>query len=246
MSQEEMKVAGQWREIDVVEWYDRNQGEEGDPLNKDLIAPTVFDLIGDVSGKDVLDSGCGSGYFAAQLVQKVGNGKVVGTDFPEAADMCKRKYASVPNMSFTPHDVATAMPFQVGSFDVVVSKMVLQYVADINTFAHESHRVLREGGEVVIAVDHPFHTQFYYAQQVAGKTNPKYFGLNDYFNHEPQTKVSLWGKVPLTWYPRTVSDYLLPFVQAGHTLSGMKEVPQEHDGVSVPRILAVRFRKQSA
>ena len=122
--------------------------------------------------------------------------------------------------------------------------MVLQYVKDIHTFARESHRVLKEGGGLVIAVDHPFHTQFYYAQQAAGKPNPKYSGLKDYFNHDPQTKVSLWGKVPLTRYPRTMSEYLLPFVQAGYTLVSMKEVSEEQNGVIVPRILALKFRKQ--
>ena len=138
------------------------------------------------------------------------------------------------------------MPFQAGSFDTIVSKMVLQYVEDIHPFARESHRVLRAGGDVVLAVDHPFHTQFYYAQQVAGKANPTYPGLHDYFHHQPQTRVSLWGKVPLTWYPRTIADYLLPFVQAGHTLSGLEEVPEDQEGVRVPRILAMRFRKQPA
>ena len=147
-------------------------------------------------------------------------------------------------MSFASHDVATAMPFGEASFDKVVSKMVLQYVEDIHPFARESFRVLKEGGEVVIAVDHPFHTQFYYAQQVAGKPNPNYAGLHDYFHHDPQTKVSLWEKVPLTWYPRTISDYLLPFVQAGYTLADMKEIPEEHKGVKVPRILGLKFRKQ--
>jgi ubiquinone/menaquinone biosynthesis C-methylase UbiE len=246
MSKEDMKVKGQWREPDVVEWYDLNQGKEGDTFNKELIAPAVFELLGDISGEDVLDSGCGSGYFTAELAQKIGTGKIVGTDFPEAVELCKRKYSSIPNMSFAAHDVAMAMPFQEGSFDKVVSKMVLQYVEVMNTFAHESHRVLNEGGDLVLAVDHPFHTQFYYAQQAAGKPNPKYSGLNDYFNHDPQTKVSLWGKVPLTWYPRTMSDYMLPFVQAGYTLTGMKEVPEEQNGVKVPRILALKFRKQSA
>ena len=240
-----MKVKGQWREPDVVEWYDLNQGEEGDHLNKDIIAPAVFELLGDVSGKDVLDSGCGSGYFTAELAQKIGAGNIVGTDFPEAVELCKRKYASIPHMSFVAHDVATPMPFEEASFAKVVSKMVLQYAEDIHTFACESHRVLKEGGEIVVATDHPFHTQFYYAQQAAGKPNPKYSGLKDYFNHDPQTKVSLWGKVPLTWYPKTMSDYMLPFVQAGYTLAGMKEIPEEQNGVKVPRILGLKFRKQS-
>ena len=245
MGKEDMKVAGQWREPDVVEWYDLNQGEEGDPLNRDIIAPAVFELLGDISSEEVLDSGCGSGDFTAELTQKVGNGKIVGTDFPEAVELCKRKYASSPNLSFVPHDLTAAMPFQEGSFDKVVSKMVLQYVENIRTFARESHRVLKEGGELVIATDHPFHTQFYYAQQVSGKPNPTYPGLHDYFNHGSQTKVSLWGKVPLTWYPKTMSDYMLPFVQDGYTLSDMKEIPEEQNGANVPRILALQFRKQS-
>ena len=35
------------------------------------------------------------------------------------------------------------------------------------------------------------------------------------------------GKVELTWYPKTVSDYMLPFMKSGFFLSDIQELPEE-------------------
>ena len=44
--------------------------------------PAVRDLLPDVSGKRVLDAGCGSGYYAARLAEQ--RAEVVGVDASEA------------------------------------------------------------------------------------------------------------------------------------------------------------------
>jgi ubiquinone/menaquinone biosynthesis C-methylase UbiE len=226
----------------AANWYDRNMGEIGDELNSKIIKPALLKLMGDLQGKSVLDIGCGSGYFSSAMAKMAAN--VVGTDFSsEFVKLCQQKYTNQTNMQFQIQDVARPLSFGDEMFDLIVVKMVLQYVEDITLFAQESQRVLKPGGKVVIAVDHPFNTQFHYAQSLAGVKNTKYQGLKHYFSREPHTKLSLWNKVELTWYPKTVGDYLQPFINAGLRLSGIEEQSEEKDGVVIPRILAFSFSK---
>lgn len=237
-----MTTQTQWNS--AVNWYDENMGEEGDALNATIIRPELLKVLCDLHDKTVLDVGCGSGYLTTELAQTAK--KVIGTDFaPDFVSLCTKKYADQENVSFKQQDVTEQFTFSDSEFDVVVSKMVLQYVSQIITFATESYRVLKSQGQVVIAVDHPFHTQFFYAQALAGKPNPKYEGIEDYFSSNPHTKLSLWGKVELTWYPRTVSGYVQPFLDAGFSLHTMKELSETQKGVAVPRILLLKFEKQA-
>ncbi|MBI4973184.1 class I SAM-dependent methyltransferase [Candidatus Roizmanbacteria bacterium] len=224
-----MQTLKQWDSS--ASWYDQNMGARGDKLNHDIIRPLILSMIGTLSGKKILDSGCGSGYFTAELAQDAL--EVIGTDFsPNFIDLCKKKYSGVSNLSFFQHNVSEIMPFENNMFDVALSKMVLQYVEDIHPFVKESYRVLKRGGSLVIVIDHPFKYP-----------SKKYPHLKDYFDKGVQTKLSLWGKVELTWYPKTVSDYILPFIKIGLRLSDIQELPEEKEGVKIPRILALKFIK---
>lgn len=235
-----MSTLQQWNS--AIEIYDLNMGETGDSFNKNIIGPSVMEMLGDYMGKTILDSGCGSGYFAAQLAKKAK--KVVGTDFSgEFVKLCRNKYHRIHNLSFEQHNVLEKMTYADNVFDVVISKMVLQYVPSIDIFAKETKRVLVKGGVVVVAVDHPFNTQFYYAQQVAGKPNPRYGVLNDYFHKGEQTKLSLWNKVELTWYPKKVSDYILPFIKNNLVLIDAHESEEIKDKIRIPRVLTFKLRK---
>jgi ubiquinone/menaquinone biosynthesis C-methylase UbiE len=235
-----MSTLTQWNS--AADWYDQNMGEEGDLLNKDIIRPVALEMLGTLTNKKLLDIGCGSGYLTAELAKDAQ--QVIGTDFaPDFVKLCAEKYLDIKNLSFVQQDVMEALQFETESFDLVLSKMVLQYVPELSMFAKEAARVLRPGGSLVFAVDHPFHTQFFYAQELAGKKNPKYEGLENYFSHTPKTKLSLWGKVELTWYPRMVSDYVQPFVDESLKLTEMRELSEEKDGLILPRVLALKFGK---
>jgi SAM-dependent methyltransferase len=212
----------------AVAWFDRNMGEHGDPLNRAL-QPVVLERLGDLSGQTVLDCGCGSGYLAAELARG-GAREVVGLDFsPEFIALCRRKYESLPNLRFVRHDLSTAWPLDSGSAHVVLSKMVLQYMAEIRLFSQEARRVLSAGGRLVALVDHPFH-----AHHLDDRT--------DYFDERPRTKLSLWGKVDLTWYPRTVATYCRTFLDAGFDLAEVIEIPFAREGRRVPRVLGMTWR----
>jgi arsenite methyltransferase len=106
------------------------------------------------SGEAVLDVGCGAGVdllIAAQLVGR--NGRVCGLDL--TPEMVEQARANLGRIGVPNADVAVgpaeAMPFQDGSFDVVISNGVLNLSPLKEQTYREIHRVLRRGGRLQFA-----------------------------------------------------------------------------------------------
>ena len=105
-------------------------------------------------GGDVLDVGCGPGYFARMLTEAVGpEGTVVGIDAaPEMTEYANRRARRLPNCTFQPA-TAESLPFPDDSFDVVVSSLVMHHLAEEGRLqaVREMQRVLRPGGTLLLA-----------------------------------------------------------------------------------------------
>src|SRR5439155_5013356 len=56
---------------------------------------------------------------------------------------------------FLAHDLHHPLPLPDGSFDLVVSGLVLEHVRDPGPFFAEARRVLRPGGRAVVSAMHP-------------------------------------------------------------------------------------------
>ena len=130
-------VYAQWRASEI--------GAITERLERELI----LELVGDVSGRSVLDVGCGDGEFALEL-QKRG-ATVVGIDASaEMIDAAKAR-AELHNADVG-FQVAMAehLPFPAGQFDVVTAITILCFVDDATPVFREIARVLRPGGRLVI------------------------------------------------------------------------------------------------
>ena len=99
----------------------------------------------DRRGKKILDAGCGAGIILRELG---GGGENPGIDIsPHAIGFCKRRGLS----ALTRGDVG-GLPFAGESFDAVICSSVLyhRWVADPGATLREFHRVLREGGLLLL------------------------------------------------------------------------------------------------
>jgi ubiquinone/menaquinone biosynthesis C-methylase UbiE len=99
----------------------------------------------DLSGKRVLEVGCGHGGGASYLARTVRPASYTGLDMnPSAIAFCRRRHP-LPNVNFV-HGDAEQLPFPDQSFDGVVNVESSAAYPHFSRFLAEVARVLRPGG----------------------------------------------------------------------------------------------------
>jgi ubiquinone biosynthesis O-methyltransferase len=131
------EVYAQWRASEIGATTER------------LESQLVLELIGDVSGRRVLDVGCGDGKFALELTKR--GAIVTGIDASAAMINAAKRRAVQHNADIT-FQVASAqqIPFAAEQFDIVTAITILCFVDDASPVFQEIARVLRPGGRLVI------------------------------------------------------------------------------------------------
>jgi len=99
---------------------------------------------------EILEVGCGSGWFCEQLAEF---GRVTGTDLSD--EVLSRAQLRVPEASFVAGDFLD-LEFPLSHYDVVVSLEVLAHVVDQDAFMAKIARLLRPGGLLMLATQNRF------------------------------------------------------------------------------------------
>jgi len=112
-------------------------------------------VLGDVSGLDVLELGCGAGQFGAVLAGL--GARLVGIDNSEKQLAYARKRFADAGLEAELHHVsAESLPFEDGRFDLVVADHGANRFADPYLWVPECARVLRPGGVLAFSGGTPF------------------------------------------------------------------------------------------
>lgn len=126
-------------------WRQSELGRITDHIEEELI----LKLIGPVSGKRVLDVGCGEGVLSVRLAQA--GADVTGLDNERRMLAAARRRADEAGQKVAlVEGDARSLPFADNTFDIVVAVTVLCFVAEPVRAFHEMARVLRPGGRLVI------------------------------------------------------------------------------------------------
>jgi SAM-dependent methyltransferase len=115
--------------------------------------PATLSLVGDVRGRRVLDAGCGAGAQAVELVRR--GALVTGVDLSSGLlGIARGRLGS--DVALHQANLAQPLPLADSVFDLVVSSLVMHYLAEWEPTLREFHRVLTPGGRVVMSTHHPF------------------------------------------------------------------------------------------
>jgi ubiquinone/menaquinone biosynthesis C-methylase UbiE len=104
----------------------------------------ILEHLGDLTGRKVLDTGCGKGRFARILKERHPGAEVCGLDLAEAM------------LKFVPEGVSrcagsmTALPFPDQCFDAAYATESLEHAVDIPLAMGEICRVVKPRGKIVI------------------------------------------------------------------------------------------------
>jgi malonyl-CoA O-methyltransferase len=143
------------RDSSIRSGYDRwavVYDHDANPLPA-LEEPFVHEALGPVAGLAVLDLGCGTGRHALRLA--AAGAEVTAVDFSEGMLAEARRKPGAELIRFLVHDLHHPLPLPAGSFDRVVSGLVLEHLRDLDGFFREVHRMLRPGARAVISAMHP-------------------------------------------------------------------------------------------
>ncbi|XVV01351.1 class I SAM-dependent methyltransferase [Actinosynnema sp. CA-248983] len=125
---------------------------ESSLVNAYYTLPAMVNLAGDVAGRRILDAGCGSGPLFGALRERgaVVSGFDASTTMVEVA---RRRLGVDADLRVA--DLGRPLPYGDGEFDDVVAALVLHYLEDWTGPLAELRRVLRPGGRLILAVNHP-------------------------------------------------------------------------------------------
>lgn len=121
----------------------------------------LFDLLGDLKGRTLLDYGCGAGCFAVQALER-GAGRVVGLDAgPEAlagAALLARRRGVADRLDLT----AALAPVFSGRarFDAICLRDVLEHMPDDQGLLNALAGLLAPGGRLVLATQNAWSLNF--------------------------------------------------------------------------------------
>ena len=116
------------------------------------VPDAAIGMMPEVSGKDVIELGCGTGYVSAWVAQR--GGRPVGLDNSAAQLATARRLQDEFDLRFPlVHGDAEATPFADATFDVVISEYGASIWCDPYRWIPEAARLLRPGGELVYLVN---------------------------------------------------------------------------------------------
>jgi ubiquinone/menaquinone biosynthesis C-methylase UbiE len=134
----------------VAEWY-RDTVENNDSYQVKVIEPNLLRVLGDVSGKKVLDIACGEGYFSGLLSEH--GAKVTGLDIgEELIEIAKQKYKKPAFHHMRAEDVGTLKREQ---FDIAICVLALQNIEDVKAVFQGVASILKPGGRFILVLNHP-------------------------------------------------------------------------------------------
>lgn len=140
----------EWQSQSTIEEY---AAKAVDPIigwyEHEVNFPDLVRLIPE-DAQSLLDFGCGPGEFTEKLTTRVP--KVTGADMAPMLAIARKKY---PNITFVGWDGVGAIPTEMDVFDVIFSKLTLQFIEDLDVLASNFSKLLNPHGVFILSVPNP-------------------------------------------------------------------------------------------
>jgi len=232
---------------DIAAWYDQHL--QDNPLYREVILPSVLEMVGDVRGQAICDLACGQGWIARELARR--GARVTGLDLADnLLAMAQQHEAQEPfGITYLHGDAQNGEPLTDQSFDGAVCVMALMNITDIQATFQTARRILKPGGWFVFAITHPcFQTPHSYWLTTDDGSVKRV--VDGYFAEKIWTSSNPHGvRGRVGEHHRMLSTYLNTLASANFALERMLEplatgerVRQQPGNREVPSQLLVRAR----
>lgn len=200
----------------VFTTYQQRRQRPDNP-NALLEKPIIMDLLGEVAGRAILDLGCGDGNFGRELLSQ-GATQYVGIEGSQRmVEVAQRTLANTSGQ-IVHHQIET-WPYPAATFDVVVARLVLHYVADLPKVFTQIYFTLRPGGRCIFSVEHPVITSCDRGWPAGSQRQD--WVVDRYF--ETGLRITNWMGGTVQKYHHTVEDYFGALQQTGFCVEQLRE-----------------------
>ena len=172
-------------------------------------------LFPEMTGKTVLDLGCGYGWHC-KYVADHGAASVLGIDQSEKmiGEASKRNASErITYWVCGIHDFS----YPADTYDLVVSNLVLHYIEDLEAVYRLIHRTLKPGGTFLFNIEHPTFTAGVNQQIAPDGTWP----VTDYYY--PGLRTTDFLGYAVKKYHHTLTQILNGLLQAGFRIEAVEE-----------------------
>ena len=197
---------------------------EPNSLSDFTARPRVFDLCGDVKGKNIIDLGSGEGYCSREMMVR-GAASVTGVELSEKMVGLAQVREEKDQLGISYRcGTVVSLPDKDASYDMALGVFVYNYLhlEETRQSFKEVFRLLKPGGEFVFSVPHP---SFAFIKREL--TQPFYFAVEDkgyYSGRDIQASGEIFCRdgqaLAVQMIHKNVEDYFTAL-----NLAGFKSLP---------------------
>ena len=217
-------------------WYSEHL-KDSDTYHAKVLLPNILRLIEPKKGQQVLEIGCGEGFFSEEIAKK--GSTVTGCDIsPELIALAKQKGRA----SYVVTPAQNLSLFKDSSFDVVLAVLTLQNMERLDLVMKETSRVLCAKGRFIFVLNHPvIRSPQTSSWDYDEKKKIQYRRLDAYLS---ERKVSIdmhpgSGKKSLTYsFQRSLQEYMKLLRSAGFSIVMLEEWISHRKSAAGPRAKA--------
>lgn len=208
---------------DFFKGYQELRNDQLGANANDLIEiPQLFDLIGDVKDKTILNIGCGAGGHDRKLIE-LGAKEVLGIDISEKMICEAKKNCDSDKISYQVLSMNNLEEID-KKFDLVVSSLAIHYIEDYDGLCKKVYNLLNDGGQFIFSHGHPMDSAVILKnveKRYVIIGDKKYFLLSDYNNEGKRT--AHWFVDGVETYHRNMSHLINGLIDAGFQIKRVNE-----------------------
>lgn len=221
-------------------FWDELYGDNGNSFHRQLVEPSVLQLLHLQEGEAVLDAGCGNGVMARRLARM--GAVVTAFDYSPAMLVLARNRDSAATLRVAYHlldatDEVALLQLGARRFDAITCSMALMDMPAINPLFAAAGRLLKPEGRFVFSTMHPaFNSNnpiFMHEKEDRDGVVSEHYSLKlrAYLDLPPVKGSGAPGEpTPHYYYHRSLSELLTAAFAAGFVLDALLE-PAFADGI---------------